>query len=187
MTLFGRVALALAITLVVSSCSSEPEQAAQQTTTTTTAPATPTTTTAAPEVITTILPVPAEELSSPGSITIGEVQYDFLFECFAAGAGDVLALGVGQEPDTRQMTQAVVQMFFGQPYVSVLINDERLLELAVDAPAEIFLQAGVLSGSALRFVEASGTAGEGEAIGLGTVNVECSSFLPGLPEDYDVS
>lgn len=118
---------------------------------------------------------------------IGEVQFDFSFECFLDDDGDVLALGVGQDPVTNQGTESVVQVFDGQPYVAVLIDNSQLLELSVDAPAELFVQSGVISGSALRFVETADSSGVGESAGLGSVTVECSSFAPGLPEDFDVS
>ncbi len=177
-------AFGLLFGLVAAGCSSAVEDAAPAPTTTL-PPST--TTTSELEVVTTIRRVPAEELGSEGSITIGEVQYDFAFECFAAGAGDILALGVGQEPDTQAVTQAIVQMFFGQPYVSVLIGQERSLELALDAPAELFLQEGTIRGSALRFVDADVEAGVGEPLGLGEVTVACDGFAPGLPDEYSVS
>lgn len=177
-------AFGLLLGLVASGCSSAEEDAAPVTTTT---PPTSTTTTTELEVVTTIRRVPAEELGSEGHITIGEVQYDFAFECFAAGAGDILALGVGEEPQTQAATQAIVQMFFGQPYVSVLIGQERTLELALDAPAELFLQEGTIRGSALRFVDADGEAGIGDSLGLGEVTVACDGFAPGLPDEYNIS
>ncbi len=184
MTLMSRMVLGLGGCLVISACSAGAEQVQPTTTLATT---TTTTTTLVVEVVTTIRNVPDEELTSTGSITIGQVEYEFAFECFAAGAGDVLALGIGEDPETRALTQATVQMFLGQPYVSILIDGGRTLELAIDAPAELFLQSGSISGSALRFVEAGDGAGVGEEIGLGSVLVECSSFLPGLPEDYTTS
>ena len=177
-------AFGLLLGLVSSGCSSAEEDVAPVTTTT---PSTSTTTTTELEVVTTIRRVPAEELGSEGYITIGDVQYDFAFECFVAGAGDILALGVGEEPGTEAATQAIVQMFFGQPYVSVLVGQERTLELALDAPAELFLQEGTIRGSALRFVDADAEAGVGEALGLGEVTVACDGFAPGLPDEYTVA
>jgi hypothetical protein len=158
----------------------------------TSAPTTIATTTTTPpttelEVVTTIRRVPSAELASVGHVTVGSIQYDFAFECWAAGAGDILALGVGEDPDSDQPTQAIVQAFFGQAYVSVLIGDDRVLELAIDAPADLFVQSDTIRGSALRFVDAEGAAGEGESLGLGTVTVECNGFAPGLPEGYDIS
>ncbi len=169
--------------LGVSACSSDLQEAAPATTTA----APTTTTTTVLEVVTTVRQVPAEELGSVGYITIGDIQYDFAFECFAAGAGDILALGVGEEPETEIVTQAVVQAFFGQPYVSVVIGNEQIIELAIDAPAELFVQSGEVRGSALRFVHSNGDVGEGESLGLGRVNVACDSFAPGLPDQYQAA
>ena len=167
-------------------CSSAATDAAPETTV---APTVAPTTTPATEieVVTTIRRVPSSELASVGHVTVDSVQYDFAFECWAAGAGDILALGVGEDPKSDEQTQAIVQAFFGQAYVSVLIGDDRVVELAIDQPADLFVQADTIRGSALRFVDAQGAAGVGEPLGLGTVTVECNGFAPGLPEGYDIS
>lgn len=173
--------------LLLAACTSGTTDAAPETTvaTTTTASTAPPTTEV--DVVTTIRRVPSSELASVGHVTVGSVQYDFAFECWAAGAGDILALGVGEDPESNEQTQAIVQAFFGQAYVSVLVGDERVIELAIDQPADLFVQADTIRGSALRFVDAQGAAGVGESLGLGTVTVECEGFAPGLPEGYDIS
>ena len=180
--------LGMALLTVLAGCSSAESEAALETTTTTVATTTttaPTTTT--PQVPTSIALVPSSELTSVGHVTVGSVQYDFAFECWAAGAGDILALGVGEDPETAEPTQAIVQAFFGQAYVAVLIGDDRILELAIDRPADLFVQSDTILGSALRFVDAEGSAGVGAELGVGSVNVACDSFAPGLPEGYDIS
>jgi len=181
-------ALFFVIALGISACTSAvPEASVESTSTTSTTTTTEAPTTTALQVVTTIMNVPSEELVSIGHVSIGSVQYDFSFECWAAGAGDILALGVGEDPGSGEFTQAIVQAFFGQEYVSVLVGDERVLELAIDQPAELFVQSDTIRGSALRFVDAQGSAGVGEALGVGSVTVECDSFAPGLPEGYNIS
>lgn len=167
----ARSAAMLVFTLSVSACSSSGEQTLAPVTTAPT---------------TTVAEVETEPLPSTGIVTIGDVQYELSFECFLDETGNALALGVGRDPVTDQSTEAVVQVFADQPYVGLIIDDEQLLELAIDAPAELFVQSGVISGSALRFVETADTAGVGDAAGLGTVAIECSSFAPGLPEGFEV-
>jgi len=178
--------LALAVaSLVAAACSSEAaEQVSVASSTTTEAPEP--TESSVLEVGTTIQRVPAEELASEGNITIGSEDYGFAFECYAAGAGDILALGIGADPQNGEETQAIVQAFFGQTYVAVLIGDDRVKELAVDAPAELFVQGNAIRGAALRFVDATGSPGVGESLGLGTVSVDCQGFAPGIPEGYDL-
>ena len=139
------------------------------------------------EVVTTVQLVPAQELMSEGTITIGAIDYGFAFECYAAGAGDILALGIGSDPETGEETQAIVQAFLGQAYVAVLQGSDRVQELAVDQPAELFVQGEAIRGSALRFVDSAGIPGVGEELGLGAVSVDCNGFAPGLPEGYDLS
>lgn len=127
--------------------------------------------------------IPATELRSPGTITIDDAVHEFAFECYAAGVGDVLALGVGTG-DTDPNTQAIVQAFFGMPYVAIQFADGRVQELAVDRVADLFLQGSDIRGSALRFVDSTESAGVGESVGLGAVTVECNGFAPGLPEGW---
>ena len=165
--------------LVLTACSTSSDANA------TTEPAVDTTNT--PDVVTTIRQVPSDDLASMGQVTIGETRYEFAFECFTSGEGEVLALGVGQEPGSEVGTQAVVQAFAGQPYVSVVVGADRVLELAIDAPVELFVQSSVISGSALRFVDSADEVGVGDPLGLGAVNVSCESFAPGLPAGYSPS
>jgi len=110
------VFLALVVFVVFAgACSSTAADAAPETTTTASTTSTseaPTTTQL--DVVTTVTRVPAPELSSEGHITVGSTQYDFAFECYHAGAGDILALGVGDDPNSGDATQAIVQAFLGQ-------------------------------------------------------------------------
>ncbi len=45
----------------------------------------------------------------------------------------------------------------------------------------------MIRGSALRFVDAKGSAGVGDDLGLGTVTVSCQGFAPALPDEYIIS
>lgn len=183
------VAALAALAALLAGCSSGSDASAE-TAPTTTAPvaaSSSTTTSTVFEVVTTIQRVPADELTSTGTISIGSTDFDFAFECYAAGAGDILALGVGSDPDSGADTQAIVQAFLGQNYVGVLEGEDVVREIAVDAPAELFVQGDAIVGSALRFIERGGAPGIGEDLGLGSVTVSCDGFAPGLPEGYDLS
>lgn len=183
----------VALSVFATGCSSIfGQDASESVSTSTTTPTTTTSPATAPpstqfEVVTTIRRIPAPELASTGHITIESVRYEFAFECYAAGAGDILALGVGDAPETGDPTQAIVQAFLGQTYVAILIGDAQVLELAIDRPARLFVQGEMIRGSALRFVDSVGSAGVGEEIGLGTVSVSCQGYAPGLPDDYIIS
>lgn len=180
---FHRVAVAaLVVAALSAACSSgEPDVAVETTTTSSSTTTIPTTTSI--RVVTSIERVPASELTSVGRIAFGDQEFDFAFECYAAGAGDVLALGVGENAD-GQTTQAIVQAFLGQPYVAVFVGVDQVYELAINREADLFVQGADILGSALRFVEADGDAGVGTEAGLGTVTVNCNGFFPGLPEGY---
>ncbi len=179
------VCFAAAILAFAACTSATGDDQAVDTTTTSTTTTTTTTTTQVP--VTTLIEAPAPEFRSPGEIMIGDRTFLFVFECYAAGAGDVLALGLGTDAETGEDTEAIVQAFLGSSYVAILIGDEQVLELAIDRPAELFVQGDLIRGSALRFVDADGASGVGESLGLGTVNIDCEGFAPGLPEGYETS
>jgi hypothetical protein len=179
--------LLAAALLGLASCSSSGDDASIESTTTSSSSTTTSTTTTTEPGPSTVLTVPAPHLTSPGAIDIGGTSYDFVFECYAAGAGDVLALGVGTDPVTGESTEAVVQAFLGLPYVAIVVDGGAVFELAVDRQAELFIQQGVIHGSALRFVAAQSEAGVGTELGLGSVSVECDDFATGLPDGYPIS
>lgn len=191
MTRFSRLFFAVfAAATVLAACSSTGEVDDVAPVSTTEPPSTTTTSTVAPtstDVSTTILNVPSPDLASPGLITIGSDEYAFAFECYAAGAGDILALGIGTDPNSNGEVQAVVQAFLGQAYVAIIDGDSGIRELAVDEPADLFVQGDAIRGSALRFVDVGASPGVGEELGLGTVSVDCQGFAPGLPDGYELS
>lgn len=129
--------------------------------------------------------MPAPELASPGSVTVGDRVLEFAFECYSEGAGDVLAIGVGTRDGKATAVQAIVQAFVGAPYVAV-VDEDVVYELAIDRPAELFVQNSVVQGSALRFVESDGAPGEGAAVGLGSVTINCQGFAFGYPDGFPV-
>ena len=129
--------------------------------------------------------VPAPELASPGSITIGDRVFEFAFECYSEGAGDVLAIGVGTDGGRATAGRAIVQAFVGAPYVAVVEGDV-VYELAIDRPAELFVQNSVVQASALRFVESVDGPGQGPAAGLGSVMIECEGFAFGYPDGFPI-
>ncbi len=194
MSLIGRsLGPLLVIAGLAAACSSSQDQASPSTSSTIAPTNTSTTTTTTesppptePRTITEIEFVPDPELSSPGAITIGSETIEFVFECHTEGAGDVLAIGVGTRDGKATRQQAIVQAFVGAPYVGVLDGGD-LFELAIDRPAELFVQDSAISGSALRFVKVSdGSPGRGEAAGLGSVSIDCRDFAFGFPEGFPV-
>ena len=182
------VIMGLATLIVLAGCTSTGESSSDSTSTSTTIATTTTSTTTAAvtSTVTVVETVPDPSLSSEGHVRVGAVDYEFAFECFEAGAGDVLAVGVGAHPETGETVEAVVQAFFGQPYVGVLFANGDLIELDVDRQAELFVQDSRIRGTALRFVQTGTNAGDGEELGLGSVLVACADFAFGLPEGYEL-
>lgn len=124
--------------------------------------------------------------SPNGSVVIGEVTYQFTMTCYAPGAGAVVAVGTGLEPNTGKPTRALVQAFFRDPYVGVTVGDNEVVyEPSLDEPLELFYQDDTVRGSAIRFVRNLDLqARAGTPVGLGTVTVACGDYRTGLPPGY---
>lgn len=139
----------------------------------------------------TTVPVPtSSSLGTPGLLTNGWVQvgdrsFDLEFVCYSAGAGDVVAVGVGKHPESGQRIDALVQGFLGQPYVGLTIGESVRYEASLESPLQIFLHDGTISAGAIEWVRGldldSGTA---ERIGYGAVFVSCGEYVLGLPQGY---
>lgn len=121
-----------------------------------------------------------------GTVAIGEVTYEFAMTCYAPGAGAVVAIGNGTEPGTGRPTRALVQAFFRDPYVAVTIGDNATVyEPSLAEPVELFYQDDVVRGGGIQFVKNLDLSSrQGEAAGVGTVTVTCTSYKAGLPPGY---
>ena len=127
------------------------------------------------EVTTTVPP------TSSGVVTIGDRRHELDVTCVAPGAGEVLALGIG-ESDDGERVEAYVQAFVGEPYVGIEVGD-TLYEAAFDGTLELFLQDDRIRASAIRFVtDLDLETGEGTFEGVGSVEIECLAYDEELPE-----
>lgn len=127
------------------------------------------------EVTTTIPPI------SSGVVIIGERRHELDVTCVAPGAGEVLALGIG-ESDDGERVEAYVQAFVGEPYVGIEVGD-TLYEAAFDGTLELFLQDDRIRASAIRFVtDLDLETGAGTFEGVGSVEIECLAYDEELPE-----
>jgi hypothetical protein len=126
-------------------------------------------------------------LATPnGKIVIGETTYEFVMTCYAPGTGAVVAVGNGTDPASGRVTRALVQAFFGDPYVGVTVgNNETVYEPSLDETIDLYYQQDVVRGGAIQFVKNLDLqAHTGEAAGLGSVTVSCPTYRPGLPPGY---
>ena len=140
-------------------------------------PETPTSTTGRSLVVD---PVPDN-----GWIQVGGLTLDLAFTCFAPGAGDVVAVGVGEHPVSGQEVKALVQGFLGRPYVGVMVGGQVILEAALDDPLEVYLHDDKITAGAVRWQEGLDLeSGQGEPAGFGAVFVDCPGYESGLPDGY---
>ena len=120
-----------------------------------------------------------------GWVQVGGLTLDLAFTCFAPGAGDVVAVGVGVHPVSGLDVKALVQGFLGRPYVGVMVGGEVMFEAALDDPLEVYVHDNKITAGAVRWQEGLDLeSGRGEPAGFGAVFVDCSGYESGLPDGY---
>lgn len=119
---------------------------------------------------------------SEATVQVDDVVYRFAVTCHALGAGDLLVLGVAEDPESERLVEMYLQAFIADPYIGLRVGDGKLIEAALDAPLDLYIQDDVIRASAVRFVHSLdlGT-GESESAGLGELEVSCSEYSRGLP------
>ena len=163
-----RLALLVVVaTLATTACSTaDTAEPSSSTTTTTTTDASATTT---PAVI------------SSGVVTVGDDSYDLAVTCIAPGAGELLAVGIGETPAGEQV-KAYVQAFIGSPYIGLEVGD-TLLESSFDGTLDLYLQDDQIRASAIRFVtDLDLDTGESRFVGVGTIDITCDAYDDELPD-----
>lgn len=132
---------------------------------------------------TTVAPVP--DVITNGWVQVGDQTFDLAFTCYAPGPGDVVAIGVGEHPDSGQPVEALIQGFLGQPYVGLTVGGSVLYEATLDGPLEVFVHAGTISAGAIEWTRGLDLeSGLGERVGYGAVFVSCAEYEHDLPEGY---
>ena len=119
---------------------------------------------------------------SVATVEVGDRVFKFAATCYAPGAGDLLVLGVAEDPESDDSVELYLQAFIADPYIGLRLSDGTLIESALDGPLDIYFQDDAIRVSAVRFVQNLdlGT-GEGEDVGLGELEVFCSDYLRELP------
>jgi len=134
---------------------------------------------------TTMTAVPAPDIVTNGWVQVGELTFDLAFTCYAPGPGDVVAIGVGEHPESGQHVEALIQGFLGQPYVGVTVGGSVRYEATLDGPLEVFVHDGTISAGAIEWTRGMDLgSGRGERVGYGAVFVSCEDYVHDLPEGY---
>ena len=134
---------------------------------------------------TTTTAVPAPDIVTNGWVQVGELTFDLAFTCYAPGPGDVVAIGVGEHPESGQHVEALIQGFLGQPYVGVTVGESVRYEATLDGPLEVFVHDGTISAGAIEWTRGLDLgSGRGERVGYGAVFVSCEDYVHDLPEGY---
>ena len=138
-------------------------------------PVAETTTTTAP-------PAPTEPPRSEGTVEIGDTHYQFAVTCQERGAGEVVVIGVGDDPDSDGLVKLYVGAALSDPYIGLRLADGTLIEPSLDSLLDLYLQDDVIRASAIRFVrDLNLETGEATEVGFGEFEIHCYSYENELP------
>ena len=136
----------------------------------------------AEEVMVTTTTAPPEPPRSEGTVEIGDVRYEFAVTCQDLGAGDVVVIGVGDDPASGDLVELYVQAFLADPYVALLLVDGTYIEPSLESPLDLYVQDDVIRASAIRFVRDLDLAtGEATEVGFGELEIHCYEYSNELP------
>ncbi len=129
------------------------------------------------------------EPTSVGLVTVGEQSYSLGFDCYAAGAGEILAIGVAVDPITEVRAEAYVQAFLGAPYLGIELTppggEPVLYEASLERPLEFALADDVLRADDVELVtDLDLEAHTATPAGTGSVVVECWEYFDELPDEF---
>ena len=129
------------------------------------------------EAVTTTTSAPPEPLRSEGTAEIGDVRYEFEVTCYDRGAGEVRAVGVGDDPISGGQVQLFVEASFVEPYVGLTLADGTEIDPSLDSPLDFYVQDDVIRASAIRFVkDLNPETFEATEVGFGEFEIHCYSY-----------
>ena len=132
-----------------------------------------------------VVPSSTTSALTNGWVQVGVEIFDLVFTCYAAGAGDVVAVGVGEDSESGERVEALVQGFLGQPYLGMTVGNSIRYEASLKEPLDVYVHENTISTGAVRWERNLDLElGGGDVVGFGAVFVECASYENHLPEGY---
>lgn len=128
------------------------------------------------EVVTTTT-APPEPPSSEGTAKVGDIQYEFAVTCHDRGAGEVVAIGAGDDPVSGGLVQLFVKASLVEPYVGLTLADGTKIDPSLDSSLDFYVQDDVIRASAIRFVkDLNPETFEATEVGFGEFEIHCYSY-----------
>ena len=121
---------------------------------------------------------------SNGWIQIGSQKFEMVFTCYKTQLGEVAALGNGEDPQTGEVTEALIQAFIGKPYVVLLKNGSTMFEASLNKPLDLSVNGLEITAGAISWeknLDLDTT--YGEVAGFGSLFVYCGQFESDVLEE----
>ena len=114
---------------------------------------------------------------SEGTVEIADTRYQFTVTCHEHGAGEVVVVGLGEDPDSGEAVELYLQAFLSDPYIGLRLADGTFVEPSLDSPLDLYVQEDVIRASAIRFVrDMDFETGTGTEIGFGELEIHCYEY-----------
>ena len=115
---------------------------------------------------------------SEGTVEIGDTVYEFAVSCEELGAGEVIVVGAGEDPDSGGAVELYVQAFLGDPYIGLRLEDGTLFEPSLlEGSLDLYVQDDVIRASAIRFVkDLDLETGAATEVGFGELEIHCYEY-----------
>jgi hypothetical protein len=122
---------------------------------------------------------PGNAFDSTATLVIGDVTYALKVACYELGP-DLTVVGTGTDKATGKAVKGLIHGPERACVGLVFGSDEYIYEADAHVPLTIERDGGRLTGDAISFVRNVDLASaQGEAVGTGSVTVECSSTSAG--------
>ena len=126
-----------------------------------------------------------ERLESPnGWIQIGPETFELVFKCYKNQLGEAAAIGTGEDPDTGESVEALIQGFTGRPYVGLLKNGLTMFEASLNEPLDLSINGFEITAGAISWqknLDLETT--YGDFAGFGSLFIDCKQFESDLLEE----
>ena len=124
----------------------------------------------------------AELPRAVGVVEVDDELYRLVVDCYALGAGEVVALGAGEAAESGEMVEMYLQAFLGAPYIGIRLADGTRLEPSLDSPLALYVQDDAIRASSIQFVkDLELETGEGTEVGWGRIEIICPRYSDELP------
>tara|TARA_B100000929_G_scaffold90425_2_gene70883 strand:+ start:13520 stop:14041 length:522 start_codon:yes stop_codon:yes gene_type:complete len=121
---------------------------------------------------------------SNGWVQIGNQKFEMAFTCYKTKLGEVAAIGHGEDFETKESAEVLIQAFTGKPYVGLLKNGSTIFEASLNEPLDLSVNDFEITAGAISWQKNLDLETKyGEFAGFGSLFIDCKQFENDLLEE----